>query len=225
MGHCVKCGDSGRNLDGSLCDCAAAPSQIILNASSTVHASFIPKDYISKTFYPEFVNSSIPGYAEFMSKLHDQICSCCDLDRTMFISSPPRYAKQVFVYSVLQYLISRQLEVFPYIDVGEVGRYIRDIDYGRTPKYLKQIGIDPESMYSAPVLFIKGTVNPSKDTLGYLATFLDRRHRQGHHTIIFSYQRWSTFTQYDFNRYVKLMVGDGQINTIKIHDWGDVDAK
>lgn len=222
MAQCIKCGDSGRLLNGEPCDCEASPANIIQKSSSMVSASFIPKDYIGKTFYPEFVNPKIAGYAEFMGRLHNQICSLCDLDRTLFISSPPRFAKQIFAYSVIQYLISRCLEVFPYIDAGEVGRYLRDIDHGRLPKHLKRINVDPDALYSAPVIFVKGAINPSQETLGYLATFLDRRHRQGHHSVILSHQRWSSFTQYDFNRYLKLMVGDGQLNTIKIHDWGDV---
>jgi hypothetical protein len=222
MANCVKCGNSGRLLNGEPCDCEKSPSKVIKALTPTTHVSFVPKDYVGLVFSKEFVNEKIPHYADFLGTLHNQICNMCDLDKSLFISSPPRFAKQIFAYSIIQYLLTRGVEVFPYLDAGEIGRYLRDVDHGRKPKYLDKVSVEPESMYSAPVVFVKGTINPSCETLDHLATFVDRRHRQGNHTVILSHQRWSEFTRNDYNRSMRLMVGDGQINTIKIHDWGAV---
>lgn len=218
---CVKCGNTGVLLNGKLCDCNNAKGE---NETTFENAAvdFIPKEYIGMTFNEAFIKPTADGYAPYLQGLYNRICTDRIIDRNLFISSPRGRSKQMFVYSALQSLAKRGVPVFPYIDVGEVGRYIRDIDHAKVPKFLAEHSIDPDTMYGCPILFVKGTMAPANETLIHLAMLIDRRTRRGNHTILFSHQRWEGFTTNDIYGSVRPLQGDGLFGTIEVKEWGYV---
>ncbi len=216
--HCYICGDTGRKIDGTLCDCQAGRAARMAEAP-VARALFIPRDYMGIVFSRESVQHPNKQYAQILDNIRDEVCSSGKLRKSTFIASTRRRSKTIFAYSCLQELAYRGVKVFPYIDIGEAGRYLRDIDHGKLPRFFKENELDEDSMYNASVLFLKVCGTSSSEMLQSTQLLLDRRNRRGNQTVILSYYPWKEFTRFDILGAMRSCVGDGTLGTIQVFDF------
>lgn len=213
--RCVKCGGTGYMADGSPCDCKTEVAPVIDFQTN----NFIPKRYLGVSLSEVLIKPVTRDYPKDLIDLQKEILSIDRIFINQFIYAPAQSSKSIFVYSTLQKLNERGVDIYPYLDIDELRRVMFDIDNGDKPVYLRKYDVEPFILYETPVLFVKAPLRPVQATFETLATIIDRRVRRGLGTIIISNTPWKVFTFNDQFNYVRVLCGNGTYNSIKVVEY------
>ena len=213
MSYCVKCGGTGKLLNGDICEC----SLDIHDLYSDVVCLEVPEQYRNIRFNEALVNDSWNGsYRTFLRKVHTDISTLVDKGHNYLICSPPRRSKTIFAYSTITRLFKAGVVVFPVLDVLELKQKINDHDLGRR-------SLDDEydiaDFFKAPYVFVKIPPTLSPDVFQMCSLILDRRVRKGHSTIFLFNGSWRRILAADTYENFTPYQGDGNLCTFSIHSW------
>lgn len=207
MPYCPKCGNTGRKLDGSPCEC--------VTPTDTLYADLVgmdlPEQYQGVRFSGALVPTDCgPSYAPLLEKWHTAITTLQAESHNLCICSPPNHSKTVWAYSCLQNLFRQRVPVVPLYDVLEIRRKMMDYDMGRS---------DEESLYTVPYLFVRIPAEVNYLVRTTIATILDRRVRQGHTTIFLYNGTWGTLTYGDDTGVISGLQGDGSFTSLDVYSY------
>lgn len=203
--NCLKCGDTGRKVDGTKCDCGIKKEIFQPLALS------IPKQYQSVEFNRSFLNSSLNAdYGVFMEKLLNDI-EKMNLDKNIMICSPPNSGKTIFAYNAICLLYSVGVKIPVLKDLLEVREILH-----------KYYDADEElrDLYSnAPLAIIKVPLDLPNKSSEIMSTIIERRVRNSGNTIfLYSGSESDLLAQDRFGR-LKMIIGDGSYNSIQVRSW------
>lgn len=213
--YCSICGNTGYTLTGEPCPKC---KHTYIPVEQLVKVSFIPERYQSIELDKELIKYITDSYPSDLCNLQKSILQNRHLALNQFIASPVGSSKSILVYSTLQILKTDDEDIYPYFDIDEIRRIILDIDSKEKPVYLKGINVEPESIYTVSVLFVKVPPMLTNETFLTLQTLLDRRTRRNNGTIIISNISWKAFCYKDRFHIISNMSGDGRYNSIRIYE-------
>lgn len=207
MGYCPKCGNTGRRLDGSPCDCQL-PTDTIYNDLVGID---IPEQYQGVRFAQPLVPIDCGEfYSKTLDDLHKQITSMQLVNQNLCICSPPMHSKTIWAYSCIQNLFRQRLQVVPLWDVLEIRRRMYDYDMGRT---------NDADYYDVKYLFVKIPAEVTQPVRATIATLIDRRVRKGNSTIFLYNGTWANLTFGDEQGILKGLQGDGSFSSLKVYSF------
>ena len=214
MSYCVKCGNTGIDIDGNPCDCRFNAGMFY----DTVSCLSIPPQYrgirFNKLLVPKDVHES---YANVLQEIFDKVTTCRWENHNIVLASPINHSKTILAYSCIENLFRQGIETFPVYDLLEIKRMILDMDLGRSQFYEVE---HPELLYTVPVLFVKIPKVIEWSMFDTFATLLDRRVRRGNSTIFIYDGNWSYLVNNDKSGTLAGLMGDGTYNTIDVKSYG-----
>lgn len=212
--YCVKCGGSGKQLDGTPCSCTVSIESILDDTDCLI----IPNQYRGITFNRDLVPVDVDSsYSLYLSDLTASITSLSLRSKNIAICSPCNHGKSIFAYNCIQKLFRRNITCVQLFDVLELRKILRDYDRGTKSDY----EIDnPMSILTAPYLFVKIPTDLTWEVFDSITTIIDKRVRQGGSTIFLFEGTWEQLVYYDKKGIVKHSVGDGSYNSILVKSWG-----
>jgi len=201
MEVCTACGNTHYLLDGSPC-----PSCHNGQKSSDVASSLkipIPKDYLMNTFTVDMV--PIMGeYRTLLQSIYQSVISLKDCKTDYLICSPAGTSKSILVYSCIKHLNDYNQDIFPYMDINEIGSVIKALDAGNENcQILAYYNIKPLNLVTSKVLFLRMPLFPNIMTLNNLITVLERRRHRNLRTVIMSSINIESITKYDYKGLVR----------------------
>lgn len=205
--YCPKCGNSGRTLDGSLCDCQLSKDTFYAD----LQGIDIPEQYQGALFTKALVpNDCIDGYGEILAKLHAEITTMQLQHQNLCICSPPAHSKTIWAYSCIQNLFRQRLPVIPLYDVMELRKMMMDYDTGRS---------NEADILSVRYLFVRIQAEVTYQVRATIATLIDRRVRRGNSTIFLYNGTWKSLTFGDESGLLKGLKGDGSFSSIHVYNY------
>lgn len=205
--YCPKCGNTGRMLDGTLCDCILTTDTIYADLSGID----IPEQYqgalFSRMLVPADCSDSYPGLLE---SLHKEITTMQLQHQNICICSPPAHSKTIWAYSCIQNLFRQRLPVLPLYDVMELRRMMLDYDLGRTSE---------SDIYSVKYLFVRIQAEVTHQVRATITTLIDRRVRRGNSTIFLYNGSWANLTYGDETGLLSGLLGDGSYSSIRVYNY------
>lgn len=212
MSYCVKCMNTGIDIDGNICTCRVNMDDIL----SAVSCMDIPQQYrgnkFNKTLLPQDLDSS---YGDFLQSVYDDIL-LDKLDKNIIISSPAGHGKSILAYSCIENMFRAGLDTFPLYDMLELKRMMIDLDTGRKSTYDVE---NPENVFKVKYLFVRIPRLIQPDVYNMLAVLLDRRVRRGNITIFLYSGSWSYLLNSDKTGTLSDLVGDGYYNTVYVRSY------
>lgn len=219
--YCVKCGNTGIDIDGNPCTCR-------FNAQSfydTVSCLNVPEQYRGIIFSKFLVPKDMPeAYADYMENLYNDIVSLKLKQHNICLCSPIGHSKTILAYSCMETLFRNGVELFPVFDVLELKRIMLDTDMCRKSFYEVQ---SPELLINGVYLFAKVPRMATWEVYDTMAVLLDRRVRRGNSTIFLYDGTWEQLIRNDKQGILTGLLGDGNYNTIEARTWraNAIDAK
>lgn len=215
MSFCVKCGNSGKDLDGNICECQFNKEEFIRE----VTCLDVPENYRGIIFNTFLVPKDIDeSYGRYLDKLHNDITSLTMRSKNVCICAPVKHGKSIFAYSVIERLFRRGIPVFPIFDVLEIKRMFLDIDLCRKPYYETD---NPEFLLDSPYLFVKIPRLPAIEVYDTISVIVDRRVRRGNSTIFLYDGTWKQLLYGDKFRILESLEGDGNYKSIEVKSWSN----
>lgn len=218
MTQCLLCAGELVDLDGFPCECS---KEITVFEGFGAHVcTFIPQQYqgiiFDKSLLPTTKSGTLPGV---MQEIFEDAISRRLINTNILLTSPVKTGKTVLAYSAIQQLFSKGVPIFPYLDVLEIRRIMKDIDDSKEYLYKDETSFDIQNIYKAPILFVKIPVELDNKVCDAISILTDRRTRRGHSTIYFSQHSWETIAKVDYNHTFKSLIGDGAFGTIKNYNF------
>lgn len=204
MAYCPKCGNTGRRLDGTPCDCVLPTDSIYADLTGVD----IPEQYQGV----RFARTSVPTdcgayYSQLLEELHQKITTMQLTNQNICICSPAQHSKTIWANSCIQNLFRQRLPVVPLMDVMELRREMYDYDMGRSKS---------ADYYDVKYLFLRIPIEVTSQVRATIATIIDRRVRRGNSTILLYNGTWGTLTLGDEHGVLRSLVGDGSFSSIKV---------
>ncbi|MCM1215089.1 MAG: hypothetical protein NC548_11280 [Lachnospiraceae bacterium] len=211
--YCIKCGNSGQDVDGNPCTCKYR----VINFYEEVSCIDIPEQYRGITFNKALLPLDMPeSYGDYLTDLHDSIIRMRWRHRNVCLCSPVAHGKSVMAYSCIEQLFRKGIPTFPVFDVLEIKRILIDTDLCR--KLLYEVN-NPEYLTTAPYVFIKIPRVPTWEIYDTAASILDRRVRRDNVTIFLYDGSWEQLIHGDRFNVLAGLQGDGTYNTLDIKSW------
>ena len=211
--YCVKCGNTGIDIDGEPCSCR-------FNAKSffdAVSCLDIPQQYqgvqFNKALVPKDMDES---YANFLQSVYDTVFAGKWLHRNVVIASPIMHSKTILAYSCIEVMFRANIPTFPVYDVLELYRMLVDMDLGKKSIYDIE---NPVLIVDVPLLFVKIPRNTSWAVYDGIAMILDRRVRRGNSTIFIYDGSWSLLVANDNNGILTGLMGDGNFGSLEVRNF------
>lgn len=216
MSYCIKCGNTGIDIDGNVCSCR-------FNAQSfydTVSCLDIPEQYRGIRFNQSLVSTDMPeGYAKMLQEIHNKITTGKWGFKNVVLASPIGHSKTILAYSCLEVLFRNGEVTFPVFDVLELKRILTDMDLCRKQVYEVE---EPERVITSSLLFVKIPRVTSWEVYDTIALLLDRRVRRGNSTIFIYDGSWSELIYNDKHNVLTNLMGDGYYNTLEVQSWNAI---
>lgn len=213
MSYCVKCGNTGIDINGNVCTCRANVESIF----EAVSCLDVPEQYrglkFNKALLPKDLNEA---YGEYLQSVYDKMLVGKWQQHNVVIASPIGHGKSILAYSCLENLFRRGLPTFPLFDVLELKRIIFDMDTGRKQGYSVE---NPEELITVPILFVRIPRLSTREVYDTMSVILDRRVRRGNSTIFLYSGSWSYLVNGDKSGLLQGMVGDGSFGTVEVKSW------
>lgn len=213
MSYCTKCGNTGININGDVCECQVN----VKSFYDSISCLDIPEQYrgimFNKILVPKDIDES---YANFLQTVHDKITGGKWRQHNLLLASPIGHSKTILAYSCIESLFRHSQATFPVFDVLEIKRILTDMDLCRKQLYEVE---NPESVITAPLLFIKIPRMLSWEVYDTISVILDRRVRRGNSTIFIFDGTWQQLVYSDKNNILSGLVGDGSYNTLEVKSW------
>lgn len=210
MSYCVKCGNTGIDIDGNPCTCRFAANTFY----ESVSCMELPEQYRGISFNKALVPKDMhESYANYLQGLHDDISNLRLSNRNIAICSPVNHSKTILAYSCIEILFRQGITTFPIYDILELKRMLLDMDMNKKPLYEVS---EPERILTAPILFVKIPRVTNWDVYDTMLLLLDRRVRRGNSTIMLFDGTWNQLIYNDKNNLVAGLIGDGTYNTIEV---------
>lgn len=205
MNSCLKCGGTGRLVNGDICpDCG--------RQSTARPIAGIPIQYQGVRFdASHFQNSSLRGYGQFMEELLNTILNdYAYYQKNCLICSKPGSGKTIWAYTLYQELYGKGCVIPPLRDVAEV----RDIMNSYSNR-------DEANLYStARCVIIKIPRDLQPWLFDTISMIIERRVRYSGFTILLYGGSYNDLEYADKYGRLKEIVGNGSFNTIKVYDYG-----
>lgn len=213
MSYCVKCGNTGIDINGNVCSCRVN----VKSFYDTVSCLDIPEQYRGIAFNKMLVPKDLhESYAEYLQSVYDAILTDKWHQHNVVISSPIGHSKTILAYSCIEVLFRNGVPTFPVYDVLEIKRILTDMDLCRKPLY----DVDnPEMILTVPILFAKIPRVMSWEVFDTIAMLLDRRVRRGNSTIFIYDGSWQQLIHNDRNDIMVGLLGDGNYSTLESKSW------
>jgi hypothetical protein len=213
MSYCIKCGNTGINIDGDVCECRVN----VKSFYDTVSCLDIPEQYRGIAFNSILVPKDLhESYAKYLQSVYDSVLTGKWRQHNVVIASPIGHSKTILAYSCIEVMFRAGIPTFPVYDILELKRMLLDMDLCRKSLY----NIDePELIVTAPILFVKIPRMSNWEIYDTIAMLLDRRVRRGNSTIFLYDGSWNQLTYGDKNNILTGLVGDGNYNTIEVKSW------
>lgn len=208
---CPSCGGMSKsNSKCPVCESGGAVEKIVMKQEvelETAEKLFIPNYYVGKVFNPDEIRRSHPslnGVKEFedylgmLSLITDQMNRKSLQLSSLFISAPGGFGKEHFAYSLLQIAVTNGLTVFPYFDLGEVGRLLNAYEERNyRDSIIKDTKFTDVDLANAQVCILKVPHSNNLESYKIAMKVIDRRSRRGLSTIIMSRYNYNYFTTLD----------------------------
>lgn len=205
--YCPKCGNTGRTLDGSICDCQLSTDTFYTD----LQGIDIPEQYQGALFNKALVPTDcVSGYGEILDKLHREITTLQLQHQNICICSPPAHSKTIWAYSCIQNLFRQRFPVVPIYDVMELRKMMIDYDTGR---------IKESDILSVRYLFVRIQAEVTYQVRAAISVIIDRRVRRGNSTIFLYNGTWGNLIYGDENGLLKGMQGDGSFSSIRVYNY------
>lgn len=218
LSYCVKCGNTGINIDGDVCECKFN----VKTFYDTVSCLDIPEQYrgirFNKSLVPKDLHES---YAEYLQSINDSVVTGKWRNHNVILCSPIGHSKTILAYSCLETLFRNGIPTFPVYDVMEIKRMLLDLDLCRKSIYEVD---NPECIMTVPLLFVKIPRLSNWEVFDTISIILDRRVRRGNSTIFLYDGTWSQLIYGDRNNILTGLMGDGSYNTIESKSWSSLDT-
>lgn len=208
---CVKCGGTGRLLNGNPCEC----SMTVPDFYSDSACFEIPEQYRDVVFTEELVPDTWGGsYRKFLSKLHTDISTMAVMSRNWLICSPPKHAKTIFAFASMRRLFRNNIGVHPLNDILELKSKILEYDVSKD-----------EPLFRVPYLFVRIPAVLNNEVFELCTTLLDRRVRQNLSTVFLFNGSWERICACDKFGVFTPYKGDGSYCTYSVSSWREVNEK
>lgn len=213
MSYCVKCGNTGIDIDGNVCSCR-------FNAKSffdTISCLDIPEQYRGIQFSKILVPKDLPeAYADYLQSIYDTVIAGKWNQHNVMLCSPIGHSKTILAYSCIEVLFRNGIPTFPVFDILEIKRILLDMDLCRKPTYEVE---HPDYILTVPLLFVKIPRVSNWEVFDTISLVLDRRVRRGNSTIFLFDGSWSQLVYNDRNNILTGLLGDGSYNTVESKSW------
>lgn len=218
---CPSCGGMSKGKSKCpVCESGGAVEKIVMKEEielETAEKLFIPNHYVGKVFNADKVrqsHNSLTGVKEFEDYLEMLTLITEQMNRkslqlsSLFISAPGGFGKEHFAYSLLQIAVTNGLTVFPYLDLGEVGRLLtayEDTNFKEKKNrfrdaIIKDVKFTDVDLATAQVCVLKVPHSDNLESFRIAMKVIDRRSRRGLPTIILSRYPYGYFTSFDTYR-------------------------
>lgn len=213
MSYCIKCGNTGIDINGNPCSCRVN----VQSFYDTVSCLDVPEQYRGIAFNKSLVPKDLDeSYANFLQSIYDKIYTGKWLNHNVVIASPVGHSKTILAYSCLEVLFRNGIETFPVYDILEIKRILMDMDMCR--KQLYEIE-NPELIMTVPILFVKLPRVATWEIYDTLTMLLDRRVRRGNSTLFLYDGSWFELAQNDKRSILTGLIGDGAYGTLEVKSW------
>lgn len=213
LSYCVKCGNTGIDINGNVCTCRVN----VKSFYDAVSCLDIPEQYRGISFSSNLVPKDLPdAYAKYLQDLHDAISAGKWNTHNVVLASPIGHSKTILAYSCIEVLFRNGVPTFPVYDILEIKRMLTDMDMCRKQLYEVK---NPEQIVTVPILFAKIPRISSWEIYDTIAMILDRRVRRGNSTIFLYDGSWQQLIYNDKNNILAGIVGDGNYSTIEVKSW------
>lgn len=211
--YCSKCGNTGIDADGNICDCRFNPDTFF----GDVACLDIPEQFRGLVFNAALLPNDLDSsYGAKLRDIATEISLARLHDHNYLICSPHRHGKTIFAYSCIERLFKAGIKVFPVCDIMEIRRVMNDVDFGRE----SITGIsEPENIWLAPYIFIKIPSYLNWEAYDTINTVLGRRVRKGTCTIFLYSGTYEMLTRNDKTELISSIRGDGSYSTVEILEW------
>lgn len=208
--YCPICGNTGVKLDGTPCSCRLSDDEFYEGAECLD----IPETYRGVSFNSTSLPMSMgKHYERFMQDMYDQLVTMRWKNRNIIICSPNQTGKSILAYSVIQQLFRNGVDVYPIMDVLELMRVMKDIEYNRQTS----MGYgDPMMLYTVPYVFAWIPPMLNYDVFDSAAMLLARRVRRGNSTIFLYEGSWAYLSAADTKGSLKNLEGNGSYTTLEV---------
>lgn len=211
--YCVKCGNTGRTLEGTACECLTAPTLERFNRGDMEYIE-VPQAYRGVQFDKNKLDPSLVGnLPDQMLKVYEQIKANVLTNYNCCICTPPNTGKTVLAYTCLTHLFKSGYKVFPLLDVMEIKSIFEAIERNRKPMLDVQ---EPLNVLEAPIIFVRIHQAPSFEHFSLVNTIMDRRVRRGLSTIFLYGGAWEQLVFTDNSKLITSLKGDGSFKSLDV---------
>lgn len=211
---CLKCGDTGTQVDGTPCDCRKSGA---VNVPVVLE---VPSIYQTSEFSASLVPIKMPRtYGIELEDIIDVIKSKGRFSHNILICSPPNTGKTVFAYTIYRHQYVKGLSMPEVMDLIEARELLNSTSYD------EHIIRNKEKLVSSTLAIIKVPLDLPNKFAETMSTILERRVRKNGVTIflyggtIFDLQNQDRFNV------LKNIIRDGSYNSLKVINYTYTDTK
>lgn len=206
MLKCLKCGDTGKKADGSVCDCALGQGATELPLIWEIPEQY-QATYFNASFLPRWLHDS---YGSVLQGIVSEIKSTKKYTKNVLICAPPNSGKTVFAYTIYRLFAESNLPVADVYDLNEVRKLMNDI-YAKDDRY--------ELLIKCNVAIVKIPMDLPVKFVEVMCTVIDLRLRHGGKTIfLFDGSKADLLAQDKYNR-LEDIIGDGSYHSLACYSY------
>lgn len=211
--YCVKCGNTGKLINGEICDCRKTINDVYADVSCME----IPEQYRDVMFNEGLVPKlQSDRYSKELAEIHTKISTLEWKNKNYLLCSPPRSSKTIMAYSCIRRLFKAGIQITPIFDVLEIRKMLKDYDMGIGDRE------QTEALIQAPYAFIRIPQALSTEVFQTAVLILDRRVRRGGSTIFLYNGSWYNIEKADTFRNFTPYQGDGAYSSYLVSSWKGV---
>lgn len=214
MSECLKCGGTGIDVLGNICDCTKEKE------ISIPYVANIPAVYQSCEFSQQLVPMRLNRkYGIELEDIINFISKKGRYNSNLLICSPPNTGKTIFAYSILRHLYLKGVQVPDLLDLIEVKELIMSTSYDEDVINKKN------KIITSPILIVKIPLDIPIKFAETMSTILERRVRKNGNTIFLYGNTVQNLKNQDKYGVLNNIIKDGSYNSIRVIDYQYNDFK